>query len=100
MSLVHHAFDLGRLADIGDDREGCSAFGMHLAGRLLYGDGVDVGYRDACSLAGKQPAHRAAVADWGVLDVVVLLSGADDEDLAAREAPAAAAVPRASGGSG
>ena len=59
---------------------------MHLAGRLLDGGRVDVGDRYVRSFAGEQSADRAAVADRGVLDVVVLLAGADNQDLAPREA--------------
>jgi hypothetical protein len=63
---------------------------MHLAGRLRYGGSIDIGDRYACSLAGEEPAHRPAVADRWMLDFVALLAGADNEDLAPREAFAAA----------
>ncbi len=87
--FIHHALDLDRVADIGDDGKRGLALGVHLAGRLLYGGGIYISDRHAGPFAGEQPAHRTAIAHRGVLDVVALLPSTDDEDLAPREAFAA-----------
>jgi len=65
------------------------ALGVHLADSLLHGGGIYISDRDVRPFAGEQSAHRTAIADWGVLYVVVLLPSTNDEDLAPREAFAA-----------
>ena len=63
--LVHHPFDLDRVADIGDDGKCRLALGVHLADSLLHGGGIYISDRDVRPFAGEQSAHRTAIADWG-----------------------------------
>ena len=65
------------------------ALGMYLTGCLLHRGGIDVGERNVGSFPGKQSGSSRGRCRSGILDVVVLLAGADDQDLAPREAPAA-----------
>src|SRR4051812_13740555 len=77
--LAEHRGRLIFIGCVGDDHTGFAAFPPNELGRCLCPSLVDIGDTHRRSLPREEETHRTAVADWRVVDAVVVLASAHDQ---------------------